>query len=602
MDDKYRYNVKDFGAKGDGSTDDTAAIQLAVDSIAQTFNKGGILFFPAGTYKITSAITFATGVSIVAMGSGNSRNPSVAAITGNSGLTRIIQATLNTDAFTVNGLSCSFLFMDIIDAHLNVSTPTSGAAITSNGYATQYSNVFTLGFFDGIHEVQTQNMKMDWCTLYDGVRSCLYLENQTNSDLGDSCISNTDFLCGVNSTLYGVYSTSSSGNKFINCKWNAGTNPMADCVRFNNSGSANFTSDNFFCNCSFENFTGYAIKFLTASGAVSGRNSIMGGNISSFHSGSAINLNASAAAAIFHFSIYGTIIDNCTNGIVATNVDFLTINLGGNNTAGAPQTLTTCTHVTNDLNTALLANSGTQIFTGPMAFANQTEIKSTGDLVFDASSGSHRDVAMVNVNSGADNLGGVAFVPNATGNYGVNVGVMPSGSGFAANFISQLFVYATDPRADAVNFLVMNWRARTDFFQFASGAFGSKTNIPIFFSCGGADGTTNTDQFWLNVDGSIKQGYGQRSGRTTVANTAYTIVVKDYLIAFTSLTATRAVTLPSAATVPNQHFVIKDEAGTAGTNAITIVGTIDGANNPTVINTNYGKYRFYSNGTAFFTE
>lgn len=49
-------SVKDFGAVGDGSTDDTTAIQNAVNS------SGDIVLFPAGTYKITSAITIASDV------------------------------------------------------------------------------------------------------------------------------------------------------------------------------------------------------------------------------------------------------------------------------------------------------------------------------------------------------------------------------------------------------------------------------------------------------------------------------------------------------------------------------------------------------------
>lgn len=45
-------SVKDFGAVGDGTTDDTTAIQAAINSNA------GTVFFPVGTYKITNTVTF----------------------------------------------------------------------------------------------------------------------------------------------------------------------------------------------------------------------------------------------------------------------------------------------------------------------------------------------------------------------------------------------------------------------------------------------------------------------------------------------------------------------------------------------------------------
>jgi polygalacturonase len=46
-------NVMDFGATGDGSTNDTVAIQAAIDSLAAT---GGTVFFPTGEYLIARNI------------------------------------------------------------------------------------------------------------------------------------------------------------------------------------------------------------------------------------------------------------------------------------------------------------------------------------------------------------------------------------------------------------------------------------------------------------------------------------------------------------------------------------------------------------------
>lgn len=48
------YNVKAFGAVGDGVTDDTAAIRAAVDALP---TQGGDIFFPDGVYIITNTIT-----------------------------------------------------------------------------------------------------------------------------------------------------------------------------------------------------------------------------------------------------------------------------------------------------------------------------------------------------------------------------------------------------------------------------------------------------------------------------------------------------------------------------------------------------------------
>lgn len=55
-------NVKDYGAKGDGSTDDTASIQNALSSgTGRTFTSSTtvspvVLYFPPGTYMISKTI------------------------------------------------------------------------------------------------------------------------------------------------------------------------------------------------------------------------------------------------------------------------------------------------------------------------------------------------------------------------------------------------------------------------------------------------------------------------------------------------------------------------------------------------------------------
>jgi hypothetical protein len=47
-------SVKDFGAKGDGVTNDTVAIQAAIDHVYGA--GGGTVFFPSGTYLVTSVV------------------------------------------------------------------------------------------------------------------------------------------------------------------------------------------------------------------------------------------------------------------------------------------------------------------------------------------------------------------------------------------------------------------------------------------------------------------------------------------------------------------------------------------------------------------
>ena len=60
------FNVKDFGAKGDGVADDTAVIQNAID--AANALGGGIVFLPSGTYLITDTLTLYNNIHFQGLG------------------------------------------------------------------------------------------------------------------------------------------------------------------------------------------------------------------------------------------------------------------------------------------------------------------------------------------------------------------------------------------------------------------------------------------------------------------------------------------------------------------------------------------------------
>ena len=57
------FNVKDFGAKGDGVTDDTAAIQLAFNQLTSLANRS--LYFPPGDYLISNTINVPSPIQAI---------------------------------------------------------------------------------------------------------------------------------------------------------------------------------------------------------------------------------------------------------------------------------------------------------------------------------------------------------------------------------------------------------------------------------------------------------------------------------------------------------------------------------------------------------
>ena len=112
-------SVKDFGAKGDGVTDDTAAVLAGVASLKAM--GGGTLFFPQGTYKVTSEILI-DSAAIRFVGTGRRKvypglfSPTVNTVStimpvhSSTAAVRFFNATINTaSTFSAEGINFATL-------------------------------------------------------------------------------------------------------------------------------------------------------------------------------------------------------------------------------------------------------------------------------------------------------------------------------------------------------------------------------------------------------------------------------------------------------------------------------------------------------------
>lgn len=133
-------SVKDFGAVGDGVTDDTAAINTAIAQLNAGAAKA--LRFPAGVYVISSALTPITlsGVSLLGEGSRQS----------------VIHQTTNNSTFWFKSTSPSTtdlgdVYISALGINQTISSPTAGVALqltrVTRGY---FSDLDIRNVFGGI--------------------------------------------------------------------------------------------------------------------------------------------------------------------------------------------------------------------------------------------------------------------------------------------------------------------------------------------------------------------------------------------------------------------------------------------------------------------
>lgn len=196
-------NVKSYGAKGDASNDDTAAIQAAVTAAA-----GAPVFFPVGQYKITAAITSSNPVHIV--GVGNGAGPGAAA-QSDSNVTQILLTSSTENAFTITSVYPS-IFRNL---QINVAVanrPHSGIGISLIGTGTttvanyKIENVGFTNVGTGVRVMRPAWGSISGCYFDGWAANAIYLETSSGVEGSGGHIVNNFFFGTLSTTTPPIYS------------------------------------------------------------------------------------------------------------------------------------------------------------------------------------------------------------------------------------------------------------------------------------------------------------------------------------------------------------------------------------------------------------
>lgn len=208
------FNVKDYGATGDGTNDDTAAIALAVAAL--TAAGGGVLYFPAGAYKITSGFT----LTVPCMVRGDGKAGYYNAIA--DPVSRITCTSQTSSAFIVTTNNASFV--DLAFDNSYAGTPTAGAAIAADPASAlgrvDFENCSFEGFYYGL-DVQGHGWTIRNCYFFGPVKYGVLVRNTGNPDIGDWTIDSCVFMADGNADA-AIRIESSGGGKIANLKVNYG--------------------------------------------------------------------------------------------------------------------------------------------------------------------------------------------------------------------------------------------------------------------------------------------------------------------------------------------------------------------------------------------
>lgn len=214
------FNVKDFGATGDGTTDDYAAIAAAIAALP---TRGGIVFFPPGVYAHSQVIQVGNGTSSLASTTQNimligQTVPNGELSTINSATRLKYTGSAAAANIRVNGpITCA-----VIGFHLDSNFLAEGGIYATHAFFSRFENLYVGKYMGSAYKLDSYNSHAQctngandnrWINIHcaqPGANDCVPFEigNAVKSagNLGTSrnLISTFSFKCGDHADGRGI--------------------------------------------------------------------------------------------------------------------------------------------------------------------------------------------------------------------------------------------------------------------------------------------------------------------------------------------------------------------------------------------------------------
>ena len=295
-------SVKDFGAVGDGVTNDTTAIQTAL-----TAGTGKSVYFPAGSYPINTALSVPAGTYVSGQG------------------VTVTQSAAGANAFTIAGDNVTIDGLKIVG--INSLTTTASAVRADGRNNPTIINCTVNSFAWGVQLRGCTNARIEGNRFINGsydasTSSDIFLYGDVTTPgrrtiiIGNHCLSNNDNGIAVD-LLPGDRETIITGNVVAPCD-STGVQDIADVSNrrrngiivgyLGASGSRCVVSANIVRNASYG-----GIYMQGAASGISGDNAIVGNIVSRCSWGTAYPADASLRAGI-HYAAGGS--DSISNNVV----------------------------------------------------------------------------------------------------------------------------------------------------------------------------------------------------------------------------------------------------------------------------------------------